>query len=316
MGDDEEGDTKKKKKNSSKYNYTFGDTYPGVNFGHKQCMYLKPGLPVPANMGWLWNATDVPGLKFRRGWCPGLVGKSVAKLMTFKCARGGQDKDKNKKKKKKGSRPGADVGGGDSEPDEPLEAKPALKVQRKGDVFTIQVNPLKDLTDIAPNEDPYVDCDPMVFKIIKKRSPEEQAKVEARKMVKLKKQRDADIRKALSEAVEDICKCAYMDVFCNDLSAIDRVIDSCPAFKEPDCVCKEESLSSLSSNATWDIEYTPPFGCFDLSPRKRKAFIHVETQYIPADAGIVEPPPKPKCKRSCASLRPKRPKRSCCGRCS
>lgn len=78
-------------------------------------------------------------LQFRRGWCPGLVGKSVAKLMTFKCARGGQDKDKNKKKKKKGSRPGADVGGGDSEPDEPLEAKPALKVQRKGDVFTIQV---------------------------------------------------------------------------------------------------------------------------------------------------------------------------------
>lgn len=30
MGDDEEGDTKKKKKNSSKYNYTFGDTYPGI----------------------------------------------------------------------------------------------------------------------------------------------------------------------------------------------------------------------------------------------------------------------------------------------
>ena len=170
--------------------------------------------------------------------------------------------------------------------------------------FPFQVNPLKDLTDILPNEDPYVDCDPMIFKIIKKRSPEEQAKVEARKMVKLKKQRDAEIRKALAEAVEDICKCAYMDVYCNDLTAIDRVIDSCPAFKDPECVCHEESMSSLSSNATWDIEYTPPFGCFDLAPRKRKQFIHVETQYIPADAGIVEPTPKPRtCRRSCTSLR-------------
>lgn len=179
--------------------------------------------------------------------------------------------------------------------------------------FLSQVNPLKDLSEILPNEDPYVDCDPMVFKIIKKRSPEEQAKVEARKMVKLKKQRDAEIRKALSEAVEDICKCAYMDVFCNDLSAIDKVIESCPAFKEPDCVCKEESLSSLSSNATWDIEYTPPFGCFDLAPRKRKNFIHVETQYIPADAGIPECP-KIKCKKSCTSIRPKKKpsRRNCC----
>lgn len=173
---------------------------------------------------------------------------------------------------------------------------------------------MKDLTDIKSNEDPYVDCDPMVFKIIKKRSPEERAKVEARKMVKLKKQRDAEIRKALAEAVEDICKCAYMDVYCNDLTAIDKVIDSCPAFKEPDCVCAEESLSSLSSNATWDIEYTPPFGCFDLAPRRRKNFIHVETQYIPADAGIEEAQ-KP-CRKPCPSVKhkPRVSKKSCCNR--
>ncbi|XP_047512405.1 uncharacterized protein LOC125054499 isoform X2 [Pieris napi] len=317
MGDDEEGFRKEKKK-ASKYNYSFGDIHPGVTIGHKVCNpFSKPGYPVPAEMGWLWNATDVPGMKPRRGWAPGIIGKSVAKLMTFKCARQGQDKDKSKKKKKKGRTTGADMGGGDSEPDEPLEPKPALRVQRKGDVFTIQVNPLKDLTEIAPNEDPYVDCDPMVFKIVKKRSPEEQAKVEARRMVKVKRQRDAEIRKALAEAVEDICKCAYMDVYCNDMSAIDNVIDSCPAFKEPPCVCHEESLSSLSSNATWDIEYTPPFGCFDLAPRKRQNYIHVETQYIPADAGIVDTP-KMKCKKSCSSIRnPKKKvsKRVCCGPC-
>lgn len=60
--------------------------------------------------------------------------------MTFKCPRGGADKDRNKKKKKRGNRPGGtDGAGGDSEPEEPLQPKPTLKVQRKGDVFTIQV---------------------------------------------------------------------------------------------------------------------------------------------------------------------------------
>lgn len=170
-----------------------------------------------------------------------------------------------------------------------------------------------------------MDCDPMVFKIMKKRSPEERAKVEARKMIKLKKERDAEIRRALAEATEDICKCVYMDVFCNDLTAIDNVIDKCPAFKEPDCLCQEESLSSLSSNATWDIEYTPPFGCFDLSPRKKQVCIHVETQYSPADAGIVQPP-KPKSNKENSGLKGKAKdkeekvkqkccRRKCCTRC-
>lgn len=145
--------------------------------------------------------------------------------------------------------------------------------------------------------------------------------MEARRMVKLKKARDAEIRKALAEAVEDICKCAYMDVFCNDLTAIDNVIDKCPAFKDPDCICKSESMSSLSSNATWDIEYTPPFGCFDLSPKKRKDFIHVETQYCPCDAGIPAKD-KVKCKQSNTSLKKTVPRkrrsgkdRTCCRPC-
>lgn len=82
----------------------------------------------------------------RRGWSPGVIGKSVAKTMTFKCPRGSTE-DKKKKGKKgakgKGGRGGVGGGdggaGGDSEPEEPLEPKPTLKIQRKGDTFTIQV---------------------------------------------------------------------------------------------------------------------------------------------------------------------------------
>lgn len=68
-----------------------------------------------------------------------MIGKSVAKLMTFKCPRGGPDRDK-KKKKRRTAGAGAQQGGGDSEADEPLQPKPTLRVQRKGDVFTIQVS--------------------------------------------------------------------------------------------------------------------------------------------------------------------------------
>lgn len=41
----------------------------GVNIGHKLCSYLKPGLPVPAGMGWLWTAQDVPGMKVNHPKC-------------------------------------------------------------------------------------------------------------------------------------------------------------------------------------------------------------------------------------------------------
>ncbi|KAG7297785.1 hypothetical protein JYU34_018527 [Plutella xylostella] len=302
MADDKEDSSKKvKKKNNSKYSYSFGDTHPK---GKKS---KDDGSPT-SGRGRRNNTRDGK----RNARSP--TGSSKSSKSRSK-SRGGSGKRKKGKKKKKGARKW-EGGRGDSEADEPVEPKPALKVQRKGDIFTIQVNPLKDLNAIAPNEDPYVDCDPLVFKIIKKRSPEEKAKVEARKMTKLKRQRNAEVRKALAEAVEDICKCAYMDVFCNDLTAIDKVIERCPAFRDPDCVCAGESLSSLSSNATWDIEYTPPFGCFDLAPRKTKKFACVETQYVKADTIIPEPPPPPpppksksKNAKSATSVKIKAPKK-------
>lgn len=77
-------------------------------------------------------------LQPRKGWVPGGIGKSVTKLMTYKCPRSGQEKDRKKKKRKPGQ--GGQTGGGDSEPEEPVEPKPALKVQRKGDVFIIEVS--------------------------------------------------------------------------------------------------------------------------------------------------------------------------------
>ncbi|XP_041969595.1 uncharacterized protein LOC121726342 isoform X2 [Aricia agestis] len=300
MSEEDSIEKKKRKKNaSSKYNYSFGDVYPGNSIGHKHS-FQNLCYPVPSDMGWLWNIPDPIVQMPKRKWQPGVITKNLSKVMSFKVPRVSYDKDRFKKKKQRKKKT---VNNGDDEPEEVLEPKPTLKVQRKGDVFTIQVNPLKDLSELGPNEYPYVDCDPMVFKIIKKRSPEEQAKVEAKKMIKLKKERDAEIRKALAEAAEDICKCAYMDVFCNDLTGIDKVIEKCPAFEEPPCICKDESLSSLSSNATWDIEYTPPFGCFDLTAAKRQNFIHVETQYVPADAGVVE---SPKSKKSSPSVKSKR----------
>lgn len=52
----------------------------GVIIGHRLCQ--GDDMLVPKNMGWLWNA-PVSGLpNNRRGWRPGAVKKSVAKIMS------------------------------------------------------------------------------------------------------------------------------------------------------------------------------------------------------------------------------------------
>lgn len=55
--------------------------HPGIVAGHKACMLL-PSL-VPKNMGWLWNV-NIPGIPtIRRGWKPGAVPNSIAKIMKY-----------------------------------------------------------------------------------------------------------------------------------------------------------------------------------------------------------------------------------------
>lgn len=161
--------------------------------------------------------------------------------------------------------------------DDVIEPKAALQVSRQGDIITVTVHPLRDVTEIDDGEDPFMSCDPIIFKIVQQPTPERAAK----RMAKARKQYEEDIKKSLESALEKICQCAYEDVYCTDLNAIDAVIEKSPVFVEgPKCNCNEESEDDSGSD--WDIEYTPPFAMTGLKPR-RPTVAHQETQYSEAD---------------------------------
>lgn len=63
-----------------RYVYFVGDTYPGIYYGHKNCIDIP--MRVPANMGWLWNTMAIAGnLKPRIGWRPGAIGRNLYEML-------------------------------------------------------------------------------------------------------------------------------------------------------------------------------------------------------------------------------------------
>lgn len=64
----------------TRYVYFVGDFYPGINFGHRDCIDIP--MRVPANMGWLWNTMATAGkLKPRIGWRPGAIGRYLYEML-------------------------------------------------------------------------------------------------------------------------------------------------------------------------------------------------------------------------------------------
>ncbi|CAD1480300.1 unnamed protein product [Heterotrigona itama] len=63
-----------------RYVYFVGDYYPGIHFGHRNCIDIP--MRVPANMGWLWNTMDTATkLKPRIGWRPGAIGRYLYEML-------------------------------------------------------------------------------------------------------------------------------------------------------------------------------------------------------------------------------------------
>ncbi|XP_023310511.1 uncharacterized protein LOC111691627 [Anoplophora glabripennis] len=153
---------KKKKKKRSKFVYTMGNQYPGVKVGHKEC--VTPMFKVPPKMGWLWNIPmEVMNLKPRRGWKPGAIQKSIAaKIRAHREAKGLGILRLPKFKKNKGG-----IGYDDDGDDVVVTPKPTLQIQKKDGAYWITMNPLKDPKTLVDNENPYMECTPMQFKITK-----------------------------------------------------------------------------------------------------------------------------------------------------
>lgn len=153
------GTKPKIKKKRGKFVYSMGNMYPGVKIGHKEC--VTQVFNVPPKMGWLWNVSpDIVRLKPRRGWKPGALTKTIAgRIRAHRQAKGlgilrlpkfgqsGNDDDEQ-------------LGG-----DIKVTPKPTLCIQKKDGAYSIVMNPLKDPKTLVENEDPYMECTPMRFKI-------------------------------------------------------------------------------------------------------------------------------------------------------
>ncbi|CAH1163676.1 unnamed protein product [Phaedon cochleariae] len=150
------------KKKRGKFVYSMGDKYPGVKVGHKEC--VTPMFNVPPKMGWLWNIhTPILRLKPRRGWKPGAIVKTIAQRIRAHRQLKGLGMLHVPKFRK-------NVGGSESDPEVNVSPKPTLHIQKKDGAYWITMNPLKDPKTLAENEDPYMECTPMQFKITKNKN--------------------------------------------------------------------------------------------------------------------------------------------------
>lgn len=64
----------------------------------------------------------------------------------------------------------------ESEADIPVCPKPTLQIKKKDGAYFITMNPLKDPKTLVENENPYMDCTPLQFKITKNKEKEKMKK--------------------------------------------------------------------------------------------------------------------------------------------
>lgn len=123
---------------------------------------------VPKNMGWLWNV-KISGLPtMRRGWRPGAVRKSVARIMKFHLRTPAE-----------------------ATPEVKEEEPPTLRVQKKNGEYVIVMNPLRDGAE---------ESSPIVFKVGK--SEDSAKRLMARNILKTR-----DVKKTCSCSTIDLCGC-------------------------------------------------------------------------------------------------------------
>lgn len=154
-----------------RYVYSIGDVYPGIHFGHKNC--IDPRIRVPANMGWLWNTRTIVGkLKPRIGWKPGAISRYLNEML--KEAKGAsllEDSRSRSVPSRASLRRGkvfkthSYVSQAKKEGEEEAEPPPTLHIHRKDGTYYVTMYPIKrETTDVEQLEEPMK---PLQFKIVK-----------------------------------------------------------------------------------------------------------------------------------------------------
>ncbi|KAL7022839.1 hypothetical protein ACKWTF_012402 [Chironomus riparius] len=213
----------------------------GVVLGHESCQ--SDALLVPKNMGWLWNA-KIPGItNIRRGWRPGAVPKSVARMM--------------KRFLKKESQPPAE---GSLIENNNKCYTPSVQVEKKLAKYKITLNPVC-------NKSFGEDVSPIVFNISK--YDDMTLRLDAKKMLKSR-----GITKTCK--CRNICECSCIDDFSRkrflyELETICQVMKINPPMKY-------EDLKDISECSEIDFEFTPPFKMMNKCKRDVRMSV-ATTQY-------------------------------------
>ncbi|XP_058815267.1 uncharacterized protein LOC131678868 [Topomyia yanbarensis] len=262
-----------RKQNQGKYSYLYGNRYPGIVVGHRECVHR--GNPVPPHMGWQWNVST-PGIgRIRKGWRPGAVRKPIKELMRHFLVSYPLD---NIPVSRKGTRK-LNVAENDADP---AKQEPTLQIEKRNGEYVIVMKPLKDSKTLKSAQDPYLSCPPIRLKLAKDPN--------VGKLYQL--------RNALKVKGFTLCGCA-------DLGSCTHRSD-----KEKKLITQELRRQSkrlglprnteikevpVESESDLDLEFTPPSAMLNSGVRKPDV-VCTETQYCEADYKVQTPADKLKSK--------------------
>ncbi|KAH8246934.1 hypothetical protein KR032_004400 [Drosophila birchii] len=225
-------------------------------------------MKVPAHMGWLWTANPLAN---KPGWRPGAIRRSIRELMSYFLKDYPVDtlpmsKYMSYYKNKKANSP-------PPEKADDLVQVPTLLIEKKNDVYTITLRPLKDAAALARSANPYVDMKPVQFRIVK--DPLQKKMREMKRCLK-----GMGFSKCICHRPVMQCHCRS---FVDKKLLIERVQEECQRREiEP---CEDDMVLSDTSDSESEFEFgvTPPAGLMHPERLKSSHIKHTETQYNEAD---------------------------------
>ncbi|KZC06529.1 hypothetical protein WN55_10440 [Dufourea novaeangliae] len=150
-----------------RYVYFVGDHYPGINFGHRDCIDIR--MRVPANMGWLWNTMSTPSnLKPRIGWRPGAIGRNLYEMLQEAKEDGRSTSARQRTPMRRQGGPSSSLKGKQSMMEDEHEGAadpPTLHIHRKDGTYYVTMYPIRQ----TPSDEAHVSepMKPLQFKIVK-----------------------------------------------------------------------------------------------------------------------------------------------------
>ncbi|XP_055640530.1 uncharacterized protein LOC129777946 [Toxorhynchites rutilus septentrionalis] len=262
-----------KKQNAGKYSYQYGNRYPGIVAGHREC--IIPGKPVPPHMGWLWNTITLGIGKIRRGWRPGAVRQPIKELMQHFLVSYPLDNIPVSRKAARRLK----IAGSESQS---LKPKPTLQIVKRDGEYSVVMNPLKDSNALKTTQDPYLACEPIRFKLAK---DPHTGKLH-------------QLRKALKVKGFTMCGCTELDS-CDHKSKKEKSLmqKQIRVLSRRLGLPKKTGLEDIpvDSESELDLEFTPPSAMLKSGVRKPDV-VCTETQYMEEDFKVQIPADKLKCK--------------------